>query len=245
MSESNQQNLDRMIREAMDEKIKDCPEPKLSAAEAWERMERVRNKGSYFHRKRRLPKIAIWAIVVLFILFILASNPQKGVAFNRWSELFTHAQGSVVQLFGNSGAEPAFYVMEDPSPIAVEMSLDEAKSMTNFIISIPTVPTGFQLEHVTVMEETDGGSNEVYLHYTSSEREFTISERAWEEQFSFGMTVDRSDLSVEELNLNGQRVSLTTFKNGIRKLTWKTQSHFLQVEGELTEDEIVRIAESM
>ena len=75
--------------------------------------------------------------------------------------------------------------------------------------------------------------------------EFTISERAWEEQFSFGMAVDRSDLSVEELNLSGQRVSLITFKNGIRKLTWKTQSHFLQVEGELTEDEIVRIAESM
>jgi Domain of unknown function (DUF4367) len=59
------------------------------------------------------------------------------------------------------------------------------------------------------------------------------------------MTVDRSNLSVEELNLNGQRISLITFKNGIRKLAWKTQSHFLQVEGELTEDEIVGIAESM
>ncbi len=252
MTETKQQNLDRLIREAMEEEIMECPTPRLSATEAWQKMEKKQKEERNPSKKNGFPKKAFLVVAMLFIVLILASYPQKGTAFSRWSELFHKVQGSVVQVFGGSSESlddqsiaSDFHVMDDSGPITEQMDLEEAQKVTNFTINIPIVPSGFQLEQVVVMREKNQKSNEIYLNYVGNEREFIVSEKTLGDSYAFGAAVDNDDTEVEDILINGQQAMLTSFKNGVYTLTWMDQIYYFHIEGQLTKAEIIQIAKSM
>ncbi len=254
MSESKQQNLDQLIREVLDEQMLEFPSPKLSAAEAWRKMENERREAYRTPKKNRLPKKTILAVASIFMVLIVAAYPQEGGAYNRWSELFYKVQGSVVQVFGNSsgdtnieddGSASGIFVIEDSEPIHQEMGLEEAQKVTNFMIHIPKVPTGFQLEKVIVTREGDQMSNEVYLHYNNGESEFTVAEKKIDGHYAFGGVADSDDTDVEEVLIDGQTANILSFKDDVRRITWLTQTNYFYIEGKLTREEIIGIAESM
>ncbi|MBE1556250.1 DUF4367 domain-containing protein [Sporosarcina limicola] len=252
MSESEKHDMDQLIKETMEEKKRECPPPELTSAEVWKKMEDSRKVTGNLLKKKRIPKKVFLAVASIFIVLIIASYPQKGVAFSRWSGMFQKVQGSVVQLFGSSGElpedqmnAPDFYVIEDSGPVMVQMNLEEAKKVTNFPITIPKVPTEFQLKQVSVMQEKRKKSDEIYLNYVGDERGFIIEEKALSGQFIFGKTVDMDDTKVEEVFINGEQGSLLAFKNGVYSLTWMTQSNYFHIEGKLTKEEIIKIASTM
>lgn len=252
MSESKQQNLDRLIREAMEERMTEFPPPRLSGAEAWRKMENKRQETARSSKKNRFPKRAILAVASIVMVFVVAAYPQEGGAYNRWSGIFHKMQGSVVQVFGGSGestdnedSTSGIYVIEDSESIVGQMDLEEAQKVTNFTINIPTVPSGFQLEKVIVTREGDQMSNEVHLNYVSGDREFIVAEKKLGEQYAFGGAADSDDTIVEEILINGQTANMLSFKDGVRRLTWMTQTYYFYIEGKLTREEIIGIAKSM
>ncbi|WP_203247409.1 DUF4367 domain-containing protein [Sporosarcina beigongshangi] len=252
MAESKQQNLDQLIREVLDEKMEEFPPPRLSTSEAWRKMEDEHQVAYGMPKKNRFPKKTILAVASIFLVLIVAAYPREGGAYSRWSEIYHKVQGSVVQVFGGSGeytdtenSDSGMFVIEDSEPIFGEMSLEEAQKVTSFAINIPEVPTEFQLEKVIVMREGDQMSNEVYLNYVSDDREFVVAEKKLGGQYAFGGVADSEDTVVEEILIHGQTANMLSFKDGIRRLTWLTQSNYFYIEGILTKEEVVKIAESM
>lgn len=252
MANGRQQNLDRLIRKVLDEKMTEFPPPRLSSAEAWRKMENQHQEASRAPKKNRFPKKVTLAVASIFMVLIAVAYPQEGGAYNRWSEILHKVQGSVVQVFGGSGeytdtadSTTGIFVIEDSEPIFGNTDLEEAQKVMNFIIKIPTVPAGFQLENVIVAREGDQMSNEVYLNYVSSEREFIVAEKKLGGQYAFGGAADSDDTIVEEILINGQTANILSFKDGVRRITWLTQSNNFYIEGKLTKEEIIRIAESM
>lgn len=252
MSEPKQQNLDQLIREVLDEKMEEFPPPRLSAAEAWRKMEDKHQEASHSPRRNSFSTKVIVAVASIFMVLIVVAYPQEGGAYNRWSEILYKVQGSVVQVFGGSGeytgaedSVSAGFFIVDSETITQEMGLEEAQKVTNFTITIPAVPAGFQLEKVIVMREVDQMSNEVYLNYVSDEREFIVAEKKLVGQYAFGEVADSDDTSVEEVLINGQTANILSFKDGVRKITWLTQTKHFFIEGKLAKEEIIRIAKSM
>jgi len=253
MSEPKQQNLDQLIREVLDEQMQEFPSPKLSAAEAWRKMENKHQEAFHTPKRNHFSTKVIVAVASIFMVLIVVAYPQEGGAYSRWSEIFNKVQGSVVQVFGGSGesadttedSASGIFVIEDLEPIMGEMNLEEAQRVTSFTITIPVVPVGFQLEKVIVTREGDQISNEVHLHYMSDEREFIVTEKKLVGQYAFGEVADSDDTSVEEVLINGQTANILSFKDGVRKITWLTQTNHFYIEGKLTREEIIGIAESM
>ncbi|MFK4997553.1 DUF4367 domain-containing protein [Bacillus sp. N9] len=115
-----------------------------------------------------------------------------------------------------------------------------------FPIRIPKyVPDGFQLEQATVLRKEGEKGKEIYVNYISNDRGFIITELAVEDQFGFGAALDADDVSVEELFIHGQIANLITYKNDHRQLIWMTQTHYFSIEGALTKEEMMEIAQSM
>ncbi|MEK5040263.1 DUF4367 domain-containing protein [Sporosarcina sp. FSL K6-3457] len=252
MSEPKQQNLDQLIREVLDVKVEEFPPPRLSATEAWRKMEGGYQEASHSPRRNYFSKKIIVAVASIFMVLIVVAYPQEGGAYSRWSEIFHKVQGSVVQVFGGSGestdtegSASGMFVIEDSGPIVGEMDLEEAQKVTNFMINIPTVPAEFRLEKVIVMREVDQMSNEVYLNYVSDEREFIVAEKKLVGQYAFGGVADSDDTIVEEILINGQTANMLSFKDGTRRLTWMTQTYYFHIDGKLTREEIIGMAKSM
>ncbi len=251
MSEPKQQNLDQLIREVLDENMEEFPSPRLSAAEAWRKME-SEYQASHSPRRNHFSKKVILSVASIFMVLVVVAYPQEGGAYNRWSEIFYKVQGSVVQVFGGSGeytdtedGTTGIFVIEDSETITQEMGLEEAQKVTNFKITIPVVPAGFQLEKVIVMREADQMSDEIQLNYVSGEREFMVAEKKVVGQYAFGGVADSDDTDVEDVLINGQVANLLSFKDDTRRIIWLTQMNYFYIEGQLTREEIIGIAESM
>ncbi|WP_342507989.1 DUF4367 domain-containing protein [Sporosarcina sp. FSL K6-2383] len=254
MAESKKQNLDQLIREVLDEQMQELPLPRLSAAEAWRKMENKQQEAFRNPKRNLFSKKVIVAVASIFIVLIVVAYPQEGGAYSRWSEIFHKVQGSIVQVFGSSagdtdigdeGGNSGIFIIEDSETNTQEMSLEEAQKVTNFTIHIPTVPAGFQLEKVIVTQEGDQMSNEVYLQYVNGESEFTVVEKKLAGHYAFGGVADSEDTAVEEVLISGQTANILSFKDDVRKITWLTQTNYFEIEGKLTREEIIGIAKSM
>ncbi|QTD40405.1 DUF4367 domain-containing protein [Sporosarcina sp. Te-1] len=252
MSETENRDFDDLIREALQEQIHRQPLSKLTVVEAWERLE-ARKSTSFPRRKMKGWGMLLSLAVACTLLFFIWS-PGHGSAYGNLVVWFQQIQGSVVQLFGGKSEKidsmdlpkaTAFQVIETPDYQTEQLSMEKAQSVTDFPIILPAVPNDFQLAHVDVIRKQNEMSKEIYLNYTNGHRDFTIAEFSSTESFSFGIMADQDDALLEELIIGGQKGSLITYKNNTRQLIWMTESHYFSIEGNLTKEEIIKIAKSM
>ncbi|MCJ8009664.1 DUF4367 domain-containing protein [Lederbergia wuyishanensis] len=247
-------HLDNIIREALSEKMNECPPPLLEASEAWNQLQRRRDgkrKTSPLIRTFRKP-LLISASLLFILLF--ATAPKSGIAFNQFTDIFHTIQGNVVYLFGKSEGESdgpgldggTFEVIDETEIVSKQMSLEEAKKAAHFPILTPkNLMNEFQLEEVTVMDGYEEQVEAVYLSYVGKDRGFMVTEMPIENPIGFGASMDKDDVTIEQVEIKGQKGSLVIFKNGTAQLIWMTQSHYLSIEGKLTKEEILIIAKSI
>ncbi|MBS4201621.1 DUF4367 domain-containing protein [Bacillus sp. FJAT-49732] len=246
-------HLDDIIREALNEKMNESP-PLLEASEAWNQIQ------SRMDGNKRTPRLVrtfrkpllIAASVLFIILFAVA--PKSGIAFNQFTNIFHSIQGNVVHLFGKSEGGSgesdigpgAFEVIEGSEILSKQMSLEDAKKAAQFPILTPkNLMDEFHLEEVTVVDSYEDKVDAVYINYVGNGRGFMLTEIPIENQFGFGVSLDKDDVMVEEVEIIGHKGSLVIFKNGNAQLIWMTQSHYLSIEGKLTKEEILTIAKSI
>ncbi len=257
MSDKKKYNMDSLIKDSMDEQLSNIPAPKLSASDAWKQMENQKKDINLF-KKKRWPKKVLLAVASVLLMVLIASYPQQGAAFGRWSEMFSQVQGSVTQLFGSSDGERSrsasdgqgddlseFEVIETSEITTEQLTLEEAAKITNFSIVVPSAVKDFKLDQVTVMQESGQKSEEIYLNYIGGVKSFTIMEKSLVSNYAFGVTMDSDDTLVEEIKMNGYQAYLAKYKNGNVSLTWMTQANYFQIEGNLTKEEVLAIAYSM
>ncbi|WP_018131125.1 DUF4367 domain-containing protein [Effusibacillus pohliae] len=262
MATSRKPNLDSLLQELVQEEIRADTPPPVPVSEAWEQVRSRlygtgRMSGAMFPGRKK----AVYAAAVLLALFAATAwLPQQGFAFARLSDIFHRIEGSVVQLFIRSGdpqPKQADTPPDDPSAAnariiegseiqSLHMSLEQARQAAGFPIRLPQqVPAEFTLKDVTVLKKRTEKSQEIYLNYAGSQRRFHINEKMTGPQFGAGAFVDRDDTKVEDVTVHGQKAVLLTYKNGVTELIWVTQDTYFSIEGNLTKQEILQIAESL
>ncbi len=232
-------NLDRMIREALVDNMKHCPFPPLSASEAWEQLKNPMKIKCIplfeFLLNRRNQGISASLLLILTIGLM-------------WSLFGANPLDSSTDKGEETLALPADYydVIPNTKKQVEQMELKEALEITDFPILVPrSLPEEFTMSQVKVIRKPQEKSTEVYLIYQGKKRSFIISELAIGEESGFGTVVNRSNTEVLEILINGQKAHLFLFKNGMSRLVWMKESHYFSIEGRLTRDEIISIAESI
>lgn len=245
-------DLDQLIDESISEEVDSIPPPLLSSSEAWERLQQQRNQKT----KRISPnmKALIYAASIALIIFTATfSVPQNSSAFSKFTEYFYQIQDSVVQIFIGTGVidernsdYPSTGIDQQLQEMLIKnMSLEDARNETSFLIKVPSyVPIGYSLVDVTVFYFEGEQSNNIYLNYSSDESRFTLNIKEIEDQFGFGSTFSEAGSEIEDILINGHPASLITYDTGKKRLVWTTSIYFLSLEGEISREDIIAIAES-
>ncbi|MEK3890542.1 DUF4367 domain-containing protein [Bacillus sp. FSL K6-3431] len=251
--------LDDSIKEIFNQKMTESSPP-LSAIEAWEKMQKTDRKPKKIYGKSML-----LAAAVLLLLFSIIWSPQKGIAFGRFVHMYQMVQGSVVQLFGQIGtgvpeggkdapdsgasiqdSDETFQIIEGSEQLYEQISMEEAQSIADFSVKIPTyLPSGFQLDEITVKRNQNGNTEEAFIHYSKKDQGFNLTQMEVVDQFSFGNVLEQEDVVIEELLIKGQKANLVEFEDGLKQLFWVSGIYYFSIEGKLQKEELLSIAKSI
>lgn len=254
---SDKWSIDKLIEHAIREDYEKVPEPTISQDAMWERIT-SRSRGESNHKGRKLfryRKVAIVASVIL-LLFLLTElfYPQQNQAFGWITKLYMQIEGSATQIISKIGGESGPESSHLPSDIEIQevkitiekMSISDARNVAKFNIIQPrSIPARFELIDVTVLFIGEEESRQVELNYEGKEDKFTIIEKYIEGQLSSSLVIDNEDTQIKEVSIKGEKGSLLNFKNGLNQLMWNKLNIQLIIEGYISEEEMLRIAESM
>lgn len=255
-------DLDLLIREAIQDELESTPSPDLPPSQAWEQINRKLQEARKLNWRKKRPsrrKTLLYGVSVAAILFfaVLWQSPNSS-ALGKLTEIIHQIQGDFIQLlirvdtpyenvdnlppdtdYALIGQEIVSYETED---------LAELKHHISFKPRLPKyMPQDLRFHSVSILKDKVNGSEEIIINYQGNDRTIYLNQRVVENALGSGlMMVDREDVSLQKVTVNGQPASLLTHKGGIRELIWVESSyHFFSIFGELSEEEIVAIAESM
>ncbi len=250
----HRQDFDEIIQEALSEEMNEI-EPMLSSSQAWERYKSTQTKkrtarmSFLIHKKVWLP---ITCLVI--ILAVLTINPYTGNAFSKMFSFFNYMQGNVVHLFATTSEkddyiEPAldeFSLLESTEVQLESKNLHDAQQEVFFPILFPKwLPQGYELEEIIVHKTDNEKGHEVQFIYQKDGKLLTIRQVDTGASFGIGATLDSGDATIEEVFIKHNQGNLLVFKNNYTELLWLTQDQYISIEGYLSKDEIMQIAESM
>lgn len=258
MKQSNTDHLEMIIKEALKDELENTPEPALSTDKAWKQLKSNLDKKHSFPKKHRFfTKILYAACALFFVASLLFFVPHGGQAYSTFTDIFQTVQDNVVRIFaGVGGDDPEtgdphapdmndVHVIEGSEGVAKIVSLEEAQEEAAFKIQLPNVlPDGFTLKDVTIITTEIAKSGDIYLNYENDEADFVINQKSVGEQFGYGSVADADDVQVETIEVNGQEAVLSQF-DGYIELVWVTQTRFFSINGTISKEQIIKVANSL
>lgn len=247
--------LDKLIEEVLKNNKEDIPSPPLSKAETWkiidQRLKKEEQKKRFFSKRAKV----YVAVLVLMLVLVPLLHPQNVTAFSWFTKYFSVIQGKITHLMGSSGQSESsgdqpplqnqFSVVQD-NMHNEQMSLEEAQKHAKFEIKIPKyIPDGYELKDVTILVTDHQKSNAIELNYIKGSEVLSIKEMFVESQMGYGTTFDNEDVKIKEVNIKNRKGTLLTFKNESNQLIWDAPRYHFELRGKITEDEIIKIAESI
>lgn len=215
--------------------------------------DRVRQKirlGREPNRRISVRGIAAYAAVALF-LFFLASIffPNVGSALNirllnRMESFLQQTIFNISEVYHQDSTIKTNKM--DPPPIneeaEVQKKLEDAKDKLPFKPLIPGwLPKGITLKDVEVIGE--GDIVKIVLKY--SDKQLMISEMGLCDNTSLGVSFDKEDSVIENIMVRGKEGAIVKLKNDTILLKWADQGIFYRIQGDITPDEIKKIANNL
>ncbi|MBP3953113.1 DUF4367 domain-containing protein [Bacillus suaedae] len=249
----NHSKFDQFVKDVLEEELEGSPPPISSKDDIWRQIQKKQHSSKKSKSKRRN---VMYAAAILFLAFGGSIVfPQQSSSFGFITNLFSDVQGTVKNTFITSSDETEFesstptneYVHEDGQLVIEQMSLEEAQKATTFPIITPGyIPEGFSLVDVTIVKREGQLSNDISLNYQSDEdRAFRIKQQSVEEGMAVGLATDIEDTLVEDIVIHGQPATLMIFESEKSEILWVTQQHYFSIKGELSREEIEKVANSL
>ncbi|UOQ49247.1 DUF4367 domain-containing protein [Gracilibacillus caseinilyticus] len=217
---------------------------------SWEHISKELSKN-----RTRTPSKAILAVATIMVILIGAACLQTNQvqAFDWFVNIFVTDNGNSTQITQTTNEETE-EGLPDMSNITVEeveqkeykVSFEKAQSMTQFYISKPTyLPETYELAEVKVIE-LDSVVSDVSLRFVDANGELLSLTQSYQpNEFASAKVVDNQDTNVKNVPLSDGEARLVEFKDGIRQIIWSTPHMNWLLEGAISEQEIIKVAESL
>ncbi|GAE94946.1 hypothetical protein JCM21714_4147 [Gracilibacillus boraciitolerans JCM 21714] len=229
----------------------------FSKEENWNQINDKLSKSNQ-KKKRLLPKKSLLAVAV-FVLIIVGSvfaNSNQIQAFDWFVNIFVTSDGEMTQINQTTSEETSSseQALPDFDKITTEevqeesrnMTFEEAQAETDFNISQPSfLPGTYRLQHVEVVDRHTE-SYQVLLHYTDDDGEILkLTETYQPNDFASAKVVDNENTKVKTVALDGGEARLIVFDDASKELIWSTPQMNWLLEGTVTEEHLLEIAESI
>lgn len=125
------------------------------------------------------------------------------------------------------------------------VNLEEARKIIPFAFRIPKyIPEGYHLENIA-FSSFGKESGEVVLHYKSGESEIKIFEVNLPDDFATSSTVRTEEATIQKVDINGVKGTLTLFTNGFSELEYYASGISIRIGAKVDTKEIMEIGKSM
>ncbi|SHJ19013.1 DUF4367 domain-containing protein [Desulfosporosinus lacus] len=126
-----------------------------------------------------------------------------------------------------------------------EVTLEQAQTSIPFKLATPSyLPSETNIRRVTL---TSLGADvyQISIEYNIKDQVILFNQQNSANGTSRGSLYDTDDTVVKDLMVNGSPAMLFMSKNGLNTLNWQLRGLLLQIKGEITEEEIIKIAYSI
>ncbi|MEA4901653.1 DUF4367 domain-containing protein [Desulfitobacterium sp.] len=245
--------LDELIKEKITLELKSQIElPNVD--EQWEKIEDELGKENIIYQ-RKYSNIFRKRIAWVAVIFLIAGSISliKPTISNAFGEkivgFFNYIVGQTTQnkteIYKQPDETGVPQVKNLGSAISKEVTLSQAKTIVPFKLAEPSyLPLETKIRKVTV---TNLGADiyQVDIEYEFKNKVIIFNQQNSSNASSRGSLYDTDDTSVKNLLINGNPAMLFKSKNNICTLNWQSRGILLQITGELEEDEIIKIANSI
>lgn len=253
--------LDKLIDDAVKEMVESATPPPLE--ESWARFEKKLKErqqlsnGHTAERKNPFPlRMAITAgFIILLIGTLSISFPVKARAIGeKIVKTVETLLGGTQMNIGTGytrdepGAPPSppEELRELPASLERNISLEEARTISPFSLSIPQyIPAGYNLDRVNFQELVKPAAKVTLKYKGPDSNNFTITEMNVPDAFGRGYGYDIEDAVVEDLKIEDNTVKVIKFKDETFRISWMKQSIVYGLEGKIPREEALKIVESM
>lgn len=241
---------DLKIKQAVQENMNNTPQMPFSEDETWRMIQKKMRKGS-FKERTRLSKLSLIVASIIFVFSFV--QVQSGNAFGWLTKYVFKTQGTItsIESSNNISTEKGIPSPDEAKNLSIvkrteHMNIAEAQKVSSFKIVTPKyIPEGFTLNDVLVVIEGENKSNEVTLLYKKGEELLSIKQLYVDNQYGNTFGVDNEDTIVKEVEIFNQKATFINFKDNTKTLFWdNTQLHF-RIDSSLSENENLKIAQSM
>lgn len=126
------------------------------------------------------------------------------------------------------------HISESNTELRYKENDTEGNSYSAEDVNLEYVPSGFKLS------ESRNNNGKIHLRFENEDLTFSLYIR----QIDSTLNVDTEDATAKEIKLNGKDAFLTE-KGDIISLLWNNEMNSFTLSGNLSEDEIVKIAENI
>lgn len=203
--------------------------------------------------KRTSPNIKRVAVAAAILILIGSLNflyPSNANAVGgKIAEFFNYIVGKTTQNKTEtykSGNDSGVPTIQDVGDIfEKEVTLAEAQTSIPFKLATPSyLPHGANMRRV-VLASLGTDVYEISIEYNLNERIIVFSQQVSSNGISRGTLYDTDDTVIKDLSVNGSPAILFMRKNRINTLNWESRGLLLQIKGEITEEEINKMAQSV
>jgi hypothetical protein len=251
--------LDKVVKETVRETVDSITPPPLE--ESWARFEKKlqeQEKASHKNkRKSLLFKLAASAGVIIVLTGALAiSSPGNARAIG---EKILHTVETL--LGGTQMNVKTSYRQHEPgqlplpqekgfSELPIEegkiVSLEEAKKISPFPVLVPRyIPAGYTLDRVEYQPMTKPVVKISLLYKSPNADNIVLEEMNVPDGYVQGYGYDIEDAVTEDITVGKNSGQLILFKNERIRMTWINNSVLFTLDGRVSKEEAIKIAESV
>ncbi|WP_206809769.1 DUF4367 domain-containing protein [Paradesulfitobacterium ferrireducens] len=244
------EELDRKIKETLTKELEEIPVPPFD--EQWEKFK------AYFElrqkKKRQLTRRLIAASVVAVVVMTSSLTIFKPVQAFAFGEKIVQIFSQIV---GKTTKNVTLTISNDASNMKAptvnnlggttegETTLEEAQKAVNFKIAVPKyLPPGTTRQKI-VLTKIGANITKVWMEYLSQGHLIIFTQQKVEGTVSQGYMYDTDDTVTKEIAINGHPATILISKNAITSLTWYDRGLLFELRGQLSEEECIKIAESI
>lgn len=251
---NNEFELDELIKQAIEEEYSNVPAPPKGKEQTWNEISaKIPREKTQSSRKSVFPLVS--AVFALLIVGTTIFNTSSLTAFEWMKEFFVYQDGSTAKF--QSGSRPPdnsemgppsskeFVVLDGKSETKT-VSHSEAKDLADFSIRIPTyLPEGYSEKEARVNCFNDTCESVTLIYKNSDEKLLKIDQQYFQGAYGSGSTISNV-VETKEVKVNGTKaVLIITSHENLKFLKWSTYSMEVSMDGYLTEEEMIKVAESL
>lgn len=244
----------------------DIPDPD----ESWKRMHVLLRKRNQRSRWLRASQLGIAIACISIVIGLFSVNPNPTYAFKQVVQIIKDTREGIVHiLFGEREDIPNNGMLTPPPPDITgeqsiptqtttsapvvsepkQVSLEEASKLAKFKVHSPVwIPAGYQLDSIQLFPDTEGVYCILRIEYRNEATELISYMQKLIKESSSPMQTTVKDTAgvVKSVQLNDSEAVVIMYTHGGGHIEWLTpdMSTMLQITGNLTEEEMIKMANS-